>query len=313
MLLRAALSALLVLAAPATAADPFSWTIEEEPPTAPDSWMPGLWIAARPDGLLDALGRHAAIHEVGSPRLVVSLDRVLPAGAQAPRLDWKRATLERPGAAPLVLLDDPVAWKGQAAGVQTQANADATVVHVALPFALPEGPLERLTLTIPVADGEPAEAERGGSGAPRPDTGTSSEAVERRSRGTRAIVVRFATWVAVMKDAEKELADWRTHCVASAHISAIQPYLDCAAYRALRARGDTLLAALLLRELSREGARAGGTLPRFVILQALSDTEWGKSQQVPSSGDDVAAARVLRRWRELGHPAVPGANPHDER
>lgn len=282
MLLRAALSALLVLAAPAAAADPFSWTIEGEPPAAPDSWMPGLWVAARPDGLLDALGRHAAIHEAKTPRLVVSLDRVLPAGAQPPALDWKRATLERPGAAPLVLLDDPVAWRGQPAGVQTMANADATVVHVALPFALPEGPLERLVLTIPVVDGTP-------------------------------IVVRFATWEVVMKDAEKELAAWRTHCVASAHISAIQPYLDCAAYRALRARGDTLLAALLLRELSRDGAKADGVLPRFVILQALSDTEWGKAQSVPPSGDDAVAARVLRRWRDLGHPAVPGASPHEER
>lgn len=285
MLLRAALPALVVLlslAAPAAAADPCSWTVEGEQPAAPDSWMPGLWLAARGDGLLDALGRHAAIHEVPSPRLVVSLDRVLPAGAQPPGLDWKRATLERPGAAPLVLLDDPVAWKGQPAGARTMASPDATVVNVALPFALPEGPLERLVLTIPVLDGAP-------------------------------IVIRFATWEAVLKDAEKELADWRTHCVASAHISAIQPYLDCAAYRALRARGDTLLAALLLRELSRDVGRADGTLPRFVILQALSDTEWGKTQQVPPSGDDAVAARVLRRWRDLGHPAVPGASPHEKR
>lgn len=279
MLLRAALL-LACLAVPAAAHDPGSWTIEGEPPTAPDSWMPGLWWAdvARTPGLLDVLGRHAAIHRTNTPRLVVSLDRVLPAGAQPPGLDWKRATLERPGAAPLALLDDPAAWEGQPAGLRTLASADATVVNVALPFALPEGPLERLTLTIPVVDGTP-------------------------------IVVRFAAWAAVMKDAEKELADWRTHCVASAAISAIQPYLDCAAYRSLRARGDTLLAAVLLRELARPDE---GALPRFVILQALSDTAWGKQQQVPSSGDEAAVARVLKRWKALGHPSVPGATPFEK-
>jgi hypothetical protein len=278
MWMRAALL-LACLAVPAAAADPFTWTIEDEPALTPDRWMPGLWMAARGDGLLDVLGRHAAIHEVTTPRLVVSLDQVLPAGAQPPGLDWKRATLERPGAAPLALLDDPAAWQGQPAGVQTMANADATVVHVALPFALPGGPLERLTLTVPVVDGTP-------------------------------LVVRFATWEAVMKDAEKELADWRAHCVARAAISAIQPYLDCAAYRSLRARGDQLLAAVLLRELARP---AEGSLPRFVILQALSETEWGKTQHVPPSGDDQVAARVLRRWRDLGHPSVPGASPHEKR
>ena len=52
MLLRAALPALVVLlslAAPAAAADPCSWTVEGEQPAAPDSWMPGLWLAARGD------------------------------------------------------------------------------------------------------------------------------------------------------------------------------------------------------------------------------------------------------------------------
>ena len=93
-------------------------------------------------------------------------------------------------------------------------------------------------------------------------------------------------------------------------VSAIQPYLDCDAYRSLRARGDTLLAALLLRELSRDGAQ--GVLPRFVVLQALSDTAWGKQQQVPSSGDEAAVARVLKRWKRLGHPTVPGASPFEK-
>lgn len=280
MSLRVALL-LAVLAAPALAGGPSSWTVEGEPPEAPDAWRPGLWLPQREGqtAVLDALGRHAAIREVPTARLVVSLDRVLPAGASAPELDWRRPTLEPPGGPPLALLDDPVAWQGEASGPTVGANADATVVSVRLPFALPAGPIERLTLTVPVLDGAP-------------------------------ILLRFATWDAVVKDAERELADWRTHCVARAAISAIQPYLDCAAYRSLQARGDTLLAALLLRELSRDGA--DGVLPRFVALKALSDTAWGKQQQVPASGDEAAVARVLKRWKALGHPSVPGATPFEK-
>ena len=45
-------------------------------------------------------------------------------------------------------------------------------------------------------------------------------------------------------------------------------------------------------------------------LHVLADTAWGRQQQIPGHGDERVARDVLRRWRALGHPNVPGASPH---
>jgi hypothetical protein len=279
---------LLILgsSAPARADDPprpGDWTVVGDEATDREAWQPGLWLPMRdgPDPMVgDILGRHAAMYPVASPRCVLTLSRLVKGDlSDAPVIRYRDATLEPEGGAALRPIDGD-AWRGQAAGQRSIASRDGPgMTDVTIPFPALDPAVSALTLRVPVVDGV-------------------------------TIVVRFARWRELLAAAELELAAWKEHIEASRERNAIGPYLDCDGFRALRARGDQLVAALLLRELARGEEQHDATaVPRFLVLHVLADTAWGRTQLVPASGDGATARKVLALWRDSGLPQVPGISP----
>lgn len=281
---RAALAvALLAFASGARAEDrPGDWTIVGAP-DVPAGLRPSLWLPMGPwpDGrqhLGDVLGTHAAAYPVDAPRAVVVLEGIVKRPEDVPAFDLARATLTPAGGEPTAPLEGD-AWRGQAAGADVSPPLGEGVLAI---FRLPFPPLDPacgdVTFSVPV-------------------------------EGRAPLVVRFRRWRDLVAEAERDLAEWKRHIAASAMHSAIAPYLDHDAFRRLEAHGDPLLPALLLRELRAGEAGDAAAVPRFLVLHVLARTPWGRAQGVPDHGDARAAGRVLARWRELGHPSLPGLQP----
>ena len=269
-------------------AEPFSWTVVGEEEAPPGGWQVGLWLPRRagPRVLLgDVLGRHAAAYPVsagGEARCVVSLDLLFKDPARVPTLGWERATLtpEGPGGGePLAPLESGEAWRGEPVGArrsEPDRPGQYGLLRVRLAFPLPPAGCQRLTLSVPVLDELP-------------------------------LVRRFARWEALVAAAGADLEAWRAAAEADQSQPGASERVE-AARRAFRAHGELVRAALLLRELER-GQAGEPALAPGAVLRALAETAGGRQQHVPDHGDAAAAARVLRRWGELGHPRLPGIAP----
>lgn len=267
---------------------PGDWTVvagEPSEPGARDALWPSLWLPSggvRDDGtpLLDVLGRHAAVVLAPTPRAVVVLEGLYTEGSAVPDLDLTRATLTPRGGEPAAAQPGDV-WRGRATGREVTPPTNG-VRSVTFRVAFP--PLDAacgdVTFSVPVVDGGP-------------------------------LVVRFRRWRDVLVEAEADLAAWKQHIEASRAVSALQPYLEHDGFRRLAAHGDRLLSTILLRELARGEAGDQTAVPRFLVLHVLARTEWGRAQGVPDHGAADEAAQVLKKWRRLGHPALPGITPAD--
>lgn len=284
---RQAATLIVVLAAlgsPEAAAQdrPGDWTIVGAA-DAPGGLRASLWLSTAPGSggevtLTDALGLHAAAFFAPTPRTVVVVEGTFADPDQVPALDWQRATLT-PGGGAALAVSEGEPWTGHPAGLTvTPPLKGGALAIFRVPFPALEPACGDVTFAVPVADGEP-------------------------------LVVRFRRWRDLLAEAEADLAAWKRHIAASRAISAIPPYLEHPAFRRLIAHGEPTLPALLLRELARGEAGDADAVPRFLVLHVLAGTAWGRAQGVPDHGDEVAAARVLARWRELGQPAPPGISP----
>ncbi len=262
-------------AAPAQA----GWAVEGEAAPGLEGWRLGLWAArAEPEAgggrawrAVDVLLRHAAAYATDGPGLWLVLERLVPPAHGAPDVappapDLARARLRCDGGDGLA--QRPRALHAWPAGRSAERG------------------LERWVLAFP----------------PLPPGVSALELVAPEAAGGERVLLRLERWPERVARARAELAGWRAHCRAIAHVSAIAPYLDHPAARALRARGDDVVVPLLAVELNpRAGADA---LPHWVALQALAATAWGKAHGVPDHGDPAAARRVHDAWRRTG-PFLP--------
>lgn len=297
----AALSLALLLALPAAAApeEPFGWTIVGEPEELSGKFRPlrpalglraSLWLPIGPGpGVTfgDVLGRHAAAYRERAPRAIVLVEGLFRAG-EVPVLGWERATLTPKGGQPIRLPGEELGkeWLMRKVGPSVAGPAprgEEVAATWCLPFPLTAVATGDVTLEVPVLDDVP-------------------------------LVVRFRRWADVLKEAEADLAAWKEHIVASRERSAIGAYLAHESVGRLEAHGDQVVATLMLREL-RAGEERGDqhAVPRFLALHLLAATRWGWQQGVPDHGDEKVAARVLAKWRGLGHPSLPGITPHERR
>jgi hypothetical protein len=282
----------LLLASPALADGPGDWTIAGDPdePMEAGRLHASLWLPIGPGpGITfgDVLGRHAAAYRERAPRTIVLIEGVF-APDRLPVLAWERATLTPRGGEPVRLPAGELheRWLGRAVGPEHLGPlADGGRVRATwcLPFPAFLAGLDDLTLEVPALDDVPLR-------------------------------VRFRRWTGVLKEVEADLADWKKHIAASRERSAIGAYLAHDSVSRLRAHGDRVVATLMLREL-RAGEERGDpdAVPRFLALKLLAATAWGWQQGVPDHGDEKTAARVLARWRALGHPVLPGILPHEPR
>ena len=263
-------------------ADParVGWAVEGEVAPGLEGWRLGLWSARAEERAgesgawraVDVLFRHAAAHATDGPGLWLVLERLAPPARGAPDAappapDLTRTRLRCDGGDGLA--QRPRALHAWPAGRSAERG------------------LERWVLSFP----------------PLPAGVSTLELVAPEAAGGERVLVRLERWPERVARARSELAGWRAHCRAIAHVSAIAPYLDHPAARALRARGDDVVVPLLAAELD---PRAGAdVLPHWVVLQALAGTAWGKAHGVPDHGDPAAARRVHAAWRRSG-PFLPG-------